>query len=169
MKTYCLFPRLVDDLLELFAPGNEYYLIVMGGSIGWGKSTFAEIAMARILYEVSTMQNPHKAYGIMERDKLFFVNVSVTHKQAKRVIFDGLKGKIKNSGYFRSNFPYEDMATELRFPRNILLAAATQAQVLGMNTFAAAMNSALTRTSNRITGRRWRFTRTASSLTRTMS
>ena len=27
-----VYPRLVDDLLELFDPSNEYYLVIMGGS-----------------------------------------------------------------------------------------------------------------------------------------
>jgi hypothetical protein len=137
-----VYPKLVDDLLDLFDPGRHIYLVLLGGSIGWGKSTFAEIAMARILYEVSCYRNPQKAFGMMESTKMFFANVSVTHTQAKRVIFEGLKAKIKGSEYFRSVFPFEDFATELRFPNNILVAAATQTQVLGMNTFSAAMDEA---------------------------
>ena len=137
-----VYPKLVDDLIELFEPTSKVFLIILGGSIGWGKSTFAEIAMARVLYEVSCYRNPQKVYGMVESDKLFFANVSVTHTQAKRVIFEGFKGKIKGSDYFRKAFPFVDMATELRFPNNILVAAATQTQVLGMNTFAAVLDEA---------------------------
>lgn len=137
-----VYPRLVDDLIEFFDPGNEYFLGLFGGSIGWGKSTFSEIAIARIIYEVSCLKNPQKTYRMVKEDKLFFANVSVTHTQAKRVIFEGLKGKIKGSEYFRTVFPYQDFATELRFPNNVLLAACTQSQVIGMNTFAAAMDEA---------------------------
>jgi hypothetical protein len=135
-----LYPKIADDLIELFS--GDYYLVLMGGAIGYGKSTFAEVAMARILYEVSCLKDPQKTYRMVPNDKLFFVNISVTHTQAKRVIFEGLKGKIKGSEYFRRVFPYEDLATELRFPNNILLAAATQTQVIGMNTFSAAMDEA---------------------------
>lgn len=137
-----LYPRLVDDLLELFDPGSRYFLVLLGGSIGWGKSTFAEVVMARIIYEVSCYRNPQRVYGMMESDKMFFANVSVTLSQAKRVVFEGLKGKIKKSEYFRKVFPYQEFAAELRFPNNILVAAATQAQVLGMNTFSAIMDEA---------------------------
>jgi hypothetical protein len=137
-----VFPVLVDDLIELFDAGSQYFLVLLGGAIGWGKSEFTQLVMARILYEISRFRNPHKAFGMMETAKMFFANVSVTHTQAKRVIFEGLKGKIKRSPYFSSVFPYEDFATELRFPNNILVAAATQTQVLGMNTFSAAMDEA---------------------------
>ena len=137
-----IYPRIVDDLIEFFDPGNEYFLGLFGGSIGWGKSTLSEIAIARIIYEVSCLKNPQKTYRMVKEDKLFFANVSVTHTQAKRIIFEGLKGKIKGSEYFRTVYPYQEFATELRFPNNVLLAACTQSQVIGMNTFAAAMDEA---------------------------
>jgi intein/homing endonuclease len=105
-------------------------------------STFSEIAMARVLYEVSCLKNPQQTYRMVKEDKLFFATVSITHTQAKRVIFEGLKGKIKGGEYFRTVFPYQDFATELRFPNNILLAASTQSQVIGMNTFSAVMDEA---------------------------
>ncbi len=137
-----IYPKLVDDLLDLFDPSNCYYLVLLGGSIGWGKSTFTECCMARILYEMSCLKDPQHTYKQAPGSTMFFANVSITHTQAKRVIFEGLKGKIKKSEYFRTVFPYEDFATELRFPRNVLFAAATQSQVIGMNTFAAALDEA---------------------------
>jgi len=137
-----IFPKIVDGLLEVFDPSSQIFLVILGGSVGWGKSTFARIIMARIIYEISCFRSPQKAYGMMESDKMFFANVSVTHTQAKRVMFEGLKGIIKGSEYFRKTFPYEDLATELRFPNNVLVAAATQTQVLGMNTFSAVMDEA---------------------------
>src|SRR4030065_2696761 len=32
-----VYPRIVDDLIEFFDPGKEYFLGLFGGSIGWGK------------------------------------------------------------------------------------------------------------------------------------
>ena len=42
-----VFPRLLDDLEELFDSG-QYDEAVMCGAIGWGKSTFAEHCLVRM-------------------------------------------------------------------------------------------------------------------------
>jgi len=128
-----------EEVFDLDIPATRNFI---ANGVIVHNSTLAEVAMARIIYEVSCYRNPQKVYGMMESDKMFFANISVTHSQAKRVVFEGLKGKIKNSEYFRKVFPYEEFAAELRFPNNILVAAATQTQVLGMNTFAAIMDEA---------------------------
>ena len=52
-----LYPKLLADMKELFS-GN-YGEAVLTGSIGWGKTFFASIAVCRILYELSCMRDPH--------------------------------------------------------------------------------------------------------------
>ena len=53
-----LRPVLLDDLSEMFNSGY-YNEVIFSGSIGWGKTFAASIAVCRILYLLSCMKNPH--------------------------------------------------------------------------------------------------------------
>ena len=112
-----VFPRLLDDLEELFEGG--YVEAVLTGAIGWGKSTFAEIAMCRMLYEISCLRDPQKVYGLMRGSVIVLLNVGVTLDNAKKIVFQGVKSKLHASPYFVEKFPYGAWQSELRFPNEI--------------------------------------------------
>lgn len=133
-----LYPQLRDDIIRLF--NGDYTEVLLCGSIGYGKSYLTELIICRILYEVSCLKNPQWAYGLAENSTLFFPNISITETQAKRVIFGGIKEALRLSPYFRDQFPFEMYATEMRFPKNILLGAVAMSGVLGMDVFSAAMD-----------------------------
>jgi hypothetical protein len=133
-----LYPKLMDDLIRLFE-GN-YTEAVLSGAIGWGKSYLTQLIICRILYEVSCLKNPQWAYGLAENSTLFFPNISITETQAKRVIFGGIKEALRVSPYFREQFPFEMYSAEMKFPKNILLAAIAMSGALGMDVFSAAMD-----------------------------
>ena len=133
-----LYPKLLDDMIRLF-DGN-YTEVCLSGSIGYGKSYLTELIICRILYEVSCLKHPQWAYGLAEKSTLFFPNISVTETQAKRVIFGGIKEALRVSPYFRDQFPYEMYASEMKFPKNILLGAIAMSGALGMDVFSAAMD-----------------------------
>lgn len=133
-----LYPKLMDDLIRIF--NGNYTEIVLSGAIGYGKSYLTQLIICRILYEVSCLKNPQWAYGLAENSTLFFPNISITETQAKRVIFGGIKEALRLSPYFRDQFPFEMYATEMRFPKNILLGAVAMSGVLGMDVFSAAMD-----------------------------
>mgnify|MGYP000946549132 CR=1 FL=1 len=136
-----IYPKLLDDLEELFE--GDYVEAVLTGAIGWGKSTFAEIAMARMIYEVSCFRNPQKAYGLMDGTIIAFINVSVNRDNARKVVFQGLKTKLLNSMYFREVFPPEDkFVSELRFPGNVWVfpVASNETSILGYNVYGGVMD-----------------------------
>ena len=136
-----VWPRLVEDLTELFE--GDYDEAVLFGSIGWGKSTFAEIAMARMTYEVSCLQNPQAAYGLMEGSLIALITASVNKAQAEKVVFHGLRTKFQNSPYFKQFFPFEkDLKEEMRFPNGIVLlpVAASEGGTVGYNVFGGVLD-----------------------------
>ena len=136
-----VFPKVLDDLEELFS--GQYIEAILTGSIGWGKSTFAELAMARMLYEVSCFKDPQKVYGLMRGSVIAFVNVSVNKENSKKVVFQGIKSKIANSPYFQTKFPPEkELAEELRFPNKVWVfpVASGETSILGYNVFGGVMD-----------------------------
>lgn len=129
-----LWPRLIDDLIECFS--GEYYEALLHGAIGWGKSTFAETALARMIYEASCLRDPCKAYGLMEGSKIAFINASVNLKSAENVVFHGIKAKLNRSPYFREEFPFDaDLKKEMRFPKNLWIhpVAGSESGTIGYN------------------------------------
>jgi len=116
---------------------------VSPGGIGWGKTTFAYIAICYDLYMVSCLREPAKAYGLIPGTSLAFVNVSITEKMARRILFKGIFNLIKRSPYFRENFPYDpNLTNEIRFPRGIICypVATTEQSLLGEGVFSAAFD-----------------------------
>jgi len=127
-----VYPRILDDLEELFE--GEYVEAVLTGSIGCGKSTFAEIAMARMIYEVSCFRNPQKVYGLMDGSVIAFINVSVSKRNAEKVVYHGIRSKLVNSPYFESMFPIEpNIRSELRLPNHVWVfpVASEETSVIG--------------------------------------
>ena len=136
-----LYPRLLDDLQELFS--SDYVEVLLKGSIGWGKTTFAYVAICYDLYMVSCLRDPADAFGLIPGTTLAFVNISVTEKMARRILFKGIFNLIRQSPYFRENFAYDpNMTNEIRFPRGVIAypVATTEQSLLGEGVFSAAFD-----------------------------
>ena len=136
-----LYPILLDDLQELFA--GDYVEVLLKGGIGYGKTTFSYIAIAYDIYLVSCLKEPAAAFGLIPGTSLAFVNVSITEKMAKRILFKGIFNLIKNSPYFRENFPYNPItSSEIRFPQGVVCypVATTEQSMLGEGVFSAAFD-----------------------------
>jgi intein/homing endonuclease len=117
--------------------------IIVHNSIGWGKSTLAETAVARMIYEVSCFRNPQKALGLMDGSVIAFINVSINKDSAKKVVFQGLKSKMENSKYFREYFPIvNSKAEELRLKNNVWVfpVASGESGILGFNVLGGIMD-----------------------------
>lgn len=132
-----LYPKLLTDMGELFS--GSYRETILSGSIGWGKSFFASIAACRVIYELSCMRDPHKSFGIGKGTDITMVVLSVKEDLAIKVAFENIANKIKESDYFKENFPFKPMKKEIIFPNKIQVAAraSTDSAALGLNVFAA--------------------------------
>ena len=136
-----VFPKLLYDLEELFE--GDYDEAVLTGAIGWGKSTFAEIAMCRMVYEVSCFKNPQRVFSLMDGTVIAFVNVSLSKEAARKVVFQGLKTKLLNSQYFRESFPITaPLAAELRLTNNVWIfpVASGEHSILGFSVYGGVMD-----------------------------
>lgn len=73
-----IYPRIVDDLEELFE--GQYSEVLLTGGIGWGKSRMAELGICYEIYRLSCLREPASVYGLMPGSTLGFLAVSVTEK-----------------------------------------------------------------------------------------
>lgn len=132
-----LWPKLIDDMVELFEGG--YHEAVLGGSLGWGKSFFATTALSYLIYQMSCLRNPQRAYGIAEGSHVYIAMLSVTEKVARRVAVNELIGKISHSRYFKEKFPPKSAPSllEIRFPKRIQVVAGStgSSAIIGLNAF----------------------------------
>jgi hypothetical protein len=132
-----LYDVLKDDIVELFT--GDHHEAILGGSLGWGKSFFSTTAMAYILYQISCLKSPQKAYGIDPGSHLYIAMLSVTEKVAKRVVINELIGKLTYSRYFKEKFPFKPAPSQLevRFPNAVQAVAGSTASsaIIGLNVF----------------------------------
>ena len=131
-------PAIMDHLRALFAEGLYYYEVVEGGAIGTGKNYFADMALAYIVYDLSSYYSPQVEFGLAPGSDIIFMLQSKTVKLAKRVVFGQFSSRLALSPYFRGHFaPDPRVRTELRFPSDVTVmpVSSTDAAALGMNIF----------------------------------
>ncbi len=137
-----LYPKLKEDLIEIFSPDKSYNDIIFSGSIGYGKTWVASIGIIRIVYELSCLRSPQESLHLAPDTIIAIVNVSITQQLAKKVIFENIASKIKVSPYFNEVFPAHITKSEIIFPKNIWIApgASSDTNFLGLNIFAAVID-----------------------------
>ena len=138
-----IFPKLVDDLEEFFE--GDYTEALLAGGIAWGKSRWAEVAIAYDIYRVSCLRDPAVTFGMISGSTVAFVNISVTISQARKVIFEGLGSLLRQSPYFQEVFPLDKkLKSMLKFPKGVVAYPATASPegVLGEGIFSAAVDEA---------------------------
>jgi hypothetical protein len=141
LNTPTFWPVWLKDLEEFFQ--QEHWLAILRGAIGSGKTTFADVALAYMIYQLSCLRDPAAAYGLLAGSTVALIMVSINLKQAQRVLFNRLKVMLEASPYFRETFPARwRILTELRFPKSIWVApvASNEQNVLGENVFGGALD-----------------------------
>ncbi len=94
-----VFPKLMDLLIKVWHEG-EYFLVVLDGGIGWGKSTFAKINLLYLFYNAIILKSPQRFLGFVEGTELPILLVGESQKQAKHTLFNDVKTIMQNSPYF---------------------------------------------------------------------
>jgi hypothetical protein len=139
-----LFPSIRTDLVEVF--NGRYEQALIGGSIGAGKSTFARLAMLRMVYEASCLNDPFEAYGVSKSDKIAFPCISVTEEQAHELVFDKIKASLEEIPYFNNEFkPIKSTDVGgILFPNGIWIppGLSTERRTLGINAFGSIIEEA---------------------------
>jgi len=92
---------------EVFAPDSAVGTLVLTGSIGCGKSTFAACCFARKLYELTCLKDPAAFFGLLPRSKIIFGIYNVTLDKADDVT-NLIEEYIRESPYFQEHCMLRD-------------------------------------------------------------
>lgn len=117
-------PGVRKVLIDIFGeePNGEnpsnYGKALLSGSIGWGKSTTASIVLAYLCHWTMCLRDPQDFFDLMPGSRISFMMMSTSAVNARGVIFDDVKGRIRKSPWFRDNYPYDEKwEREIRFPQ----------------------------------------------------
>lgn len=133
-----IFPTVKSDLIEVFEGG--YSIAIWGGSIGGGKTSTIVLCLMRMLYELSCMISPHKAYGVNSSDFITIPCLSSTEEVANRNLVSKVSAIIEDAPYFKYDFkPIKSTQSGILFKNRLLIppGASTASSVIGSNAIGA--------------------------------
>lgn len=90
---------------------DKYTEAVFKGALGFGKTTAANIMLARGIYKLSCMRHPQSTYGIRSGSSIVYTIQSIRLNTAKKAVFEDFGNFVKNSPYFRNIYPYDPLVT----------------------------------------------------------
>jgi hypothetical protein len=134
-----------QSLATVFEQPNRYNEVIVDGSIGTGKSSFAELCVLRKLYELSCYKNVQALFNLMRKTFITFFYFSLSKYQAELTGFGDIRNFVDSSPYFREKFPRNDrIDSALVWPeqRIILLYGSNPSHQIGMNLISAIMDEA---------------------------
>jgi len=102
-----LYPAVIDLMHEL--DKDIYTEAVLKGALGYGKTTSANIMMARGLYKVSCMRHPQSTFGLQSQSAIAFTIQSIRLSTAKKAVFEEFGQYVRKSPYFKEIYPYNRM------------------------------------------------------------
>ena len=146
LKDY-IFPQHLEDIMELWETRKTrpINLALFEQSIGAGKSFTASILVWLQWYEVATIYNPQKHFGLAPGSTIAFMTMSRTELQAKRVIFSDVFKRFQspfNKDYFPPNPRYQK---EIQIAQNntvVYAGTSSELSALGYNLFGACIDEA---------------------------
>jgi hypothetical protein len=136
-----LYPKLKDDLVELFE-GGDYNEAVFSGSIGFGKSTVCEFALARMIYEMLCLKDPQTTYGLTPGSQIVVAIISVNIPQVRATVLSNLIAKFQLSPFFEQAIKPTYRRGGIEFPKNIhvVTGSPNAKSLIGMNVFGGLMD-----------------------------
>lgn len=112
------FEVLKEDFYRVMGKEPRPMRLILKGGIGWGKTFFSALIMARLIYELSCLRSPQAHYGLSLDSKMVFMSLSVTKSHARRVLFTTLKEMMDSSTYFINTFQRNvNTNTIIEFPQ----------------------------------------------------
>jgi hypothetical protein len=130
-----------EKIVEVFNRSvNE---VIVTGSIGGGKTTFANALLMRKLYELSCYLNPEALFKLLSGTRIAFMYFTVTLKQAARTGFSMLRDMIDSTAYFREDYPRDkEVNSEIRFPKLSVYTGSEFSHQLGLALIGAVLDEA---------------------------
>ena len=95
-----IFPFWREKLREIFDDNLNYSEIVLGGSIGCGKTTIAVIALAYTLYWTMCLKDPNPYYRLGRGDAIYIVFFNCTLQLSRGVGYQKFQDLLQHSPWF---------------------------------------------------------------------
>jgi hypothetical protein len=116
-----MFDVLKQDFCDIYE--RNVFEIVMGGAIGWGKTTMCLALQAYSLYLLTCYGVPQRAFrGMMESAQILYMNLNVKAEKAKNAYFVELDTLLKSIPYFQRDFKLTpNLVNEIRLPSKKIL------------------------------------------------
>jgi len=116
-----MFDKLKEEFVDVY--NRNVFEIVMGGSIGWGKTTFALACQLYSLYLLTCYGIPQRAFkGMVESAQILYLNLNTKAEKAKNSYFKDLDTLIKSIPYFQKDFPpQKNLVNEIRLKQKGVL------------------------------------------------
>lgn len=111
------YPKMKQHMINIV--NGNYYTVIATGSTAIGKTYIGTHLLARLIYELSCMRCPQEAYGHSSATEIHIILLSKNLHLARTVLLSPLIEKLKESPYFMTEFPFDEKADRLRFPKNI--------------------------------------------------
>lgn len=132
-----------EKFVEVVSGGYNEVIII--GSIGGGKTTFANVLLMRKIYEMSCFRPIPFLFGLMEGTIISFIYFSVSLKQAMRTGYGTLVQMLDATHYFRYEFPRDrNVDSEIRMGNRdiIIYSGSTFEHQIGLNLIGAVLDEA---------------------------
>lgn len=130
-----IFPSVIEACIEL--DSDRYTEAVLKGALGTGKTTIANIMLARGIYKISCMRDPQSRFGIPSKSSIVFTIQSVRFNTAKKAVFEEFGQYLGKSPYFTNIYPYDPkVQSQMMFRRHnlsILPVSSSSTGVISMN------------------------------------
>lgn len=136
-----MYPFWKEKFIEVINEGvNE---VILYGSIGGGKTYFANALLVRKIYELAVLKDQlWDTLGIAKGSNIFFIYFNVSLRQARFTGYAELVSLIDQIEFFRKEFPRDKSVDSfLRFPNNIYVVTGSEFQhQLGLNVLGAVLD-----------------------------
>jgi hypothetical protein len=130
-----------EKIVEVFKKGVNEVIVI--GSIGGGKTTFANALLMRKLYELSCYENPEALFKMLAGTRIAFMYFTVTLRQASWTGFAMLRDMLDATPYFRNEYPRDrDLNSEIRFQKVSVYTGSEFTHQLGLALLGAVLDEA---------------------------
>lgn len=118
--------------------------LLLTGSLGGGKTSIANIALAYRIYLLFLQGDPCATLGLMSGSPIYCLYFSVSMTSAKRSGFQQLKSLFDNSKWFKENYPRDKtIESSIRFKNNFSVEFASGgAHHIGLNVWGFILDEA---------------------------
>lgn len=118
--------------------------LILSGSVGGGKTTFALCMQAYKLYVLSCYKFPQRLFGLSDITDIFFAYLSINFTHAERTGYGQFRSMIDSIPYFQKEFSRDThINSVLRFPGRINIIPGTDnLSVVSTNLFGCMMDEA---------------------------